>query len=168
MYKAMANHEANHEANHDVFLQDFLEIVEKLDQYKRMLVRKRAHAIKISRDMKPKEAQTFMRKFRHIEKMCTRNTKDSELDELYEFRKIVGKTNQYQRMLAKKRAYAIHISECMKPEDAVVFLHKLLKIGQNKSSAESIKFNRRVRHQININKSLKRRKKHFTRVQADV
>jgi hypothetical protein len=143
MYKAMANH--------DVFLQDFLEIVEKLDQYKRTLVRKRAHAIKISRDMKPKEAQTFMRKFRHIEKMCPGHTKDSEL---HEFQKIVGKTNQYQRMLAKKRAYAIHISECMKPEDAVVFLHKLLKIGQNKSSAESIKFNRNVRHKIN---TIKRR-----------
>lgn len=109
--------------NPEVFLQDYLELVEKLDQYNKMLAKKT---------------------------IAFTN---------HEVRKIAGKSHQYQQMLARKREYAMKQARVMKPEDALAFLHPFLKIGQNKSSAESIKFTRRVRHEINTKKKMLVKKK---------
>ena len=148
----------------DVFFQDFLYIVEKLDQYKKMLAKKREKVIKQSRDMKPEDAGVFLCKIRKIEQNKTKSiefTRRQKPEDVFldEFRKIVEKLDQYKKMLGKKREYVIKQSRDMKPEDAGVFLHKILKIGQNKSSAESIKFTRRVRHEINTKKKLLVKKK---------
>ena len=147
----------------DVFLQDFLYIVEKLNEYKKMLAKKREKVIKQSKDMEPEDAGVFLCKIQKIEQnkssaesieFTRRHEMKPEDVLLHEFRKIAGKLDQYKKMLAKKREYVIKQSKDMKPENALVFLHKILKNGQNKSSAESIKFTRRVRHEINTNKKL--------------
>jgi len=145
----------------DVFLQDFLYIVEKLDQYKKMLAKQREKVIKQSKDMEPEDAGIFLCKIQKIEQNKTESIEFTRRHErkpedvlLHEFRKIAGKSNQYKKMLAKKREYVIKQSKDMKPENTLLFLHKILKIGQNKSSAESIKFTRRVRHEINTNKRM--------------
>ena len=148
----------------DVLLQNFLDIVEKSDQYKKMLVKKREKVIKQSGDMEPEDAQVFLHEIRKIEKNKTKSIEFTRRQKpedvfLHEFRKIAGKSHQYQKILAKQREYVIKQSRDMKPEDARVFLHEILKNGQNKSSAESIKFTRRVRHEINTKKKLIVKKK---------
>ena len=100
--------------NTEVFLQDYLELVDKSVEYNKMLAQK---------------------------------TK--------EVRKIAGKLHQYQKMLHKKRDYAIKQSRVMELKDALTFLHPFLKSEHNKSFAESIQFTRRVRHEINTRKKMK-------------
>ena len=102
------------EMNPKVFLQDYLELIDKSVEYHKMLAQK---------------------------------TK--------EVRKIAGKLHQYQQMLNKKREYAIKQSRVMELKDALTFLHPFLKSKHNKSSAESIQFTRRVRHEINTRKKMK-------------
>lgn len=156
-----------------VDVEDLIEIEGKMEHYTKMLTNNKEQAKKLLENMNTKDTLLFKQSCCKINRgnfsMKKKDTDQNNPNDVFllEFQNIRKKLRQYKKCLAMKRKYTITISRKMKVEDALLFLKKLLKIGINKSSEESIQFIRCVRHEINIRKNPQKKNNQMWRRSKD-